>query len=174
MPVAEPVFELSGSHGPGYEVALRLVAPELAQHVPGYGHVFRSIRGLDRHRGHLRGHLLGNGGPAVFEPRRIGLDDLDLARALGKELIDKGSPGDYPQPPLAWNQDKRGWVPTARDGGQFWLAGRADEPKTIQMVIAQGRRARVLAHAFGPDPVVPEFSYIAGDLTQAYVAVLDA
>jgi hypothetical protein len=73
-------------------------------------------------------------------------------------------------PPLAWNQDKRGWVPTARDGGQFWLAGRADEPKTIQRVIAQGRRARVLAHAFGPDRVVPEYSYIAGDLTQAYVA----
>jgi heparin/heparan-sulfate lyase len=72
--------------------------------------------------------------------------------------------------PLAWNQETRGWVPTARDGGEFWLAGRAEEPKTIQEVIAHGHRGRVLAHAFGPDPLAPDYSYIAGDITQAYLA----
>jgi heparin/heparan-sulfate lyase len=72
--------------------------------------------------------------------------------------------------PLAWNQEVRDWVQTSRDGGQFWLAGRAEEPKKIQEVIEHGRRARMLAHAFGPDPVTPDYSYLAGDLTQAYLA----
>jgi heparin/heparan-sulfate lyase len=72
--------------------------------------------------------------------------------------------------PLAWKQELRDWVRTSRDGGQFWIGGRAEEPKRIQEVIEHGRRARVLAHAFGPDPVVPDYSYLAGDLTQAYLA----
>jgi heparin/heparan-sulfate lyase len=72
--------------------------------------------------------------------------------------------------PFAWKQELRDWVRTSRDGGQFWLCGKAEEPKRIEEIIEHGRRAHVLAHAFGPDPVVPDYSYLAGDLTQGYLA----
>ena len=72
--------------------------------------------------------------------------------------------------PLSWSQPVRGWLPTSRDGGQFWLAGGRGEVQTIEQVIEHGPRARVLAHAFGPDPVAPDYSYLAGDITPGYLA----
>lgn len=72
--------------------------------------------------------------------------------------------------PLAWDPEGRDWVPTSRDGGQFWIAGRLEQPKEIEGIIEHGRRAYVVAHAFGPDPVMPDYSYLAGDITQAYLA----
>ncbi len=63
------------------------------------------------------------------------------------------------------------WEPvTSRDGGQFWLAGGRGELQKIEEVIRYGRRARVLAHAFGPDRVAPDYSYLAGDMTPGYLA----
>jgi len=58
----------------------------------------------------------------------------------------------------------------ARDGGQFWPDGQRSEFKNLQHLLAKGKRAQILAHAFGPDPVEPEYSYLKGDIAPAYRA----
>jgi heparin/heparan-sulfate lyase len=57
----------------------------------------------------------------------------------------------------------------SRDGGQFWPSSRA-EYQSIDDLIALGPRAEILAHEFGPDPIVPDYSYLAGDLARGYQA----
>ncbi|WP_254560036.1 heparin/heparin-sulfate lyase HepB [Dyadobacter diqingensis] len=54
------------------------------------------------------------------------------------------------------------------DGGQRY-PNDAHEPDTLNEVIGRGyKTGQVLAHAVGPDPVKPEFSYLKGELAEAY------
>jgi hypothetical protein len=57
----------------------------------------------------------------------------------------------------------------SRDGGQFWPSSRA-EYQSIDDLVALGPRAEILAHEFGPDPIAPDYSYLAGDLAPGYQA----
>ncbi len=62
----------------------------------------------------------------------------------------------------------------ANDGGQKTPANGA-EPTTMDAWMKDGKyeRAEVMAHEFGPDPVKPEYSYLAGDITKAYSEKVD-
>lgn len=56
----------------------------------------------------------------------------------------------------------------ANDGGQKTPAN-GGEPKDMKTWMnGEYERAQVIGHEFGPDPVKPEYSYLAGDLTKAY------
>ena len=70
---------------------------------------------------------------------------------------------DEPTPPW-WGRSLE-----SRDGGQFWPSNRA-EYRRIADLIELGPRAEILAHEFGPDPIVPDYSYLAGDLARSYQA----
>lgn len=62
---------------------------------------------------------------------------------------------------------KRGY---GNDGGQR-LAGGRSEVRALDTLLdpSKGyRTGQVLAHGFGPDPKAPEFTLLAGDLTDAY------
>jgi len=55
------------------------------------------------------------------------------------------------------------------DGGQRVPNEGRDHPIDLETLLAKGyRMGEVTAHAFGPDRFSPEYSYIAGDITQAY------
>lgn len=58
----------------------------------------------------------------------------------------------------------------SRDGGQFWPGTGRAEVGTIDEVIAERKRAEVLAHATGPEPAAPEYCYLKGDLAPGYQA----
>jgi heparin/heparan-sulfate lyase len=56
------------------------------------------------------------------------------------------------------------------DGGQRLPNGRT-EPRTLNTLLAPEngyRTGKVLAHGFGPDPRVPKFTLLQGDITAAY------
>lgn len=54
------------------------------------------------------------------------------------------------------------------DGGQFFPANAA-EPATMEAWNQdEFYRAKVIGHEFGPDTRVPEYNYLAGDITNAY------
>lgn len=54
------------------------------------------------------------------------------------------------------------------DGGQQYPNGGI-EAENLDSLLAKGyHTGTVLAHAFGPDPVKPDFTYLKGDLTKAY------
>ncbi len=56
----------------------------------------------------------------------------------------------------------------ANDGGQQ-SANRGDEPRNLEMLLKYDyKTGKVLAHHFGPDPLKPEFSYLKGELADAY------
>lgn len=58
--------------------------------------------------------------------------------------------------------------PVANDGGQK-TPMNGTEPVTMKEWMDDGYvRASVTAHEYGPDPVKPEYSYLAGDITKAY------
>ena len=62
---------------------------------------------------------------------------------------------------------KRGY---GNDGGQR-LAGGRGEARSLEVLLdpAKGyRTGKVLAHGFGPDPQMPEFTLLEGDITDAY------
>jgi len=62
-------------------------------------------------------------------------------------------------------KQKRG---AANDGGQRWPEG-SDHPKNAAILqLPDYRMGTVTAHAFGPDPARPRYSYIEGDITGAY------
>ncbi|TYP76575.1 heparin/heparin-sulfate lyase HepB [Paenibacillus methanolicus] len=57
------------------------------------------------------------------------------------------------------------------DGGQHWANTAYYEAQTLDQLVGKDySRAKVTAHQFGTDPQAPEYSYIKGDLTQAYSA----
>ena len=60
---------------------------------------------------------------------------------------------------------------SANDGGQRWPSNGADHPKDLSVLLGRDyRMGRVTAHAIGPDTADPVYSYIAGDITEAYAA----
>ncbi len=59
------------------------------------------------------------------------------------------------------------------DGGQRFPAN-ASEPATLDIVLSGDyRKAEVLAHDFGPDAQKPEYSYLKGDLADAYTGKVE-
>ncbi len=63
-----------------------------------------------------------------------------------------------------------GSTEVANDGGQRWPLN-AKEPFDLDELITKGvdtNTAAVMAHDFGPDPVKPAYSYLKGNLTNAY------
>ena len=58
--------------------------------------------------------------------------------------------------------------PVANDGGQRFPGGGA-EPSVIDVVLSEEyKKGEVQAFDFGPDPTKPDYSYLKGDITQAY------
>ena len=58
--------------------------------------------------------------------------------------------------------------PINNDGGQRYPGGAA-EPLNIDVVMSEEyKRGETVAYDFGPDPVKPEYSYLKGNITQAY------
>ncbi len=56
----------------------------------------------------------------------------------------------------------------ANDGGQRWPE-KSDHPRDLDTLLSQDyKMGEVTAHDFGPDDVVPDYSYIAGEITDAY------
>ncbi len=56
------------------------------------------------------------------------------------------------------------------DGGQRLPHGRS-EARNLDVLLAEEngyRTGKVLAHSFGPDPLMPDFTFLQGDLTDAY------
>lgn len=48
------------------------------------------------------------------------------------------------------------------------------EPTNMEQWMNDGYvRASVTAHEYGPDPVTPQYSYLAGDITKAYSEKVD-
>ncbi|MEC0226460.1 heparin/heparin-sulfate lyase HepB [Paenibacillus alba] len=106
--------------------------------------------------------------------------------------IYKGSSGSYHSPHnkyyfkrtiahnsvLVYDPDELGQHPSIRDGGLVWPNvndggqrwpndGRAS--LNLDDILQSGfKRGEVLAHAYGPDPVKPAYSYLKGDITAAY------
>jgi len=60
---------------------------------------------------------------------------------------------------------------SANDGGQRWPSRGADHPRNLSVLLGEDyRMGHVTAHAIGPNPAAPVYSYIAGDITKAYTA----
>src|SRR5699024_32455 len=58
--------------------------------------------------------------------------------------------------------------PNVNDGGQRW-PNEGKPPLTLDELLNKGyKRAEVLAHAIGSNKVEPDYSYLKGDLTEAY------
>ena len=59
----------------------------------------------------------------------------------------------------------------ANDGGQRWPSNGADHPRDMSVLLGQDyRMGQVTARAIEPTPAAPVFSYLAGDITDAYDA----
>ncbi|MFC1712343.1 heparin/heparin-sulfate lyase HepB [Candidatus Poribacteria bacterium] len=67
--------------------------------------------------------------------------------------------------PLLWRRECE-----SRDGGQFWPDGNRSEFDSVEHLLSCGRRADILAHEFGPDPITPDYSYLKGDMAESYKA----
>ncbi len=64
-------------------------------------------------------------------------------------------------------QPKKG---TANDGGQRWPEG-SDHPKHLDVLLSEDyQMGKVTARAFGPDATIPDYSLLAGDITNAYAS----
>ena len=63
----------------------------------------------------------------------------------------------------------KGSTTTANEGGQKWPNGGADHPPDLTSLLQDGYDlGQVTAHAIGPDATMPRYSYIAGDISNAY------
>lgn len=68
-----------------------------------------------------------------------------------------------PKEKFYWHQH-----PIVNDGGQRFPQNGA-EPATLDILLDKDyRKAKVVAHSFGPDSLSPEYSYLKGDITNAY------
>ncbi len=57
---------------------------------------------------------------------------------------------------------------SVNDGGQRWVDG-SDHPKNLETLLTKDyKMGQVTAYEFGPDSLTPEYSYISGDITNAY------
>jgi heparin/heparan-sulfate lyase len=56
------------------------------------------------------------------------------------------------------------------DGGQKW-PNEAREPRNLEYILSNDyQTGKVLGQGFGPDPQRPDYTYLKGDITQAYSA----
>ncbi len=70
---------------------------------------------------------------------------------------------------LIYDPSERMAKGSVNDGGQRWPSKGADHPRDLSALLERDyRMGRVTAHAIGPDPQAPVYSYIAGDITEAY------
>jgi heparin/heparan-sulfate lyase len=72
---------------------------------------------------------------------------------------------------LIFDPDEVGWsyIRPVNDGGQRVPNENRDHPRDLESILTLGyRMGEVSAHAFGPDPQTPDYSYLAGDITKAY------
>jgi heparin/heparan-sulfate lyase len=54
-------------------------------------------------------------------------------------------------------------------GGQIIPNNGEDHPEDLETIMNGGyEQGKVMLHAFGPDPLRPEYAFIAGDITKAY------
>ena len=61
--------------------------------------------------------------------------------------------------------------PVANDGGTRWPNNGIDHPPSLSYLRSHGyRMGKVVAVGSGPDRVRPDYSYISGDLTEAYTS----
>jgi hypothetical protein len=59
---------------------------------------------------------------------------------------------------------------SANDGGQRWPSRGADHPRNLSVLLGEDyQMGQVTAYAIGPNPTAPVYSYIAGDITKAYL-----
>ncbi len=71
---------------------------------------------------------------------------------------------------LIFDPDEEMGRGSANDGGQRWPA-HGDHPKNLSVLTSdEYTYGHVTAHAFGPDARRPVYSYIAGDITNAYAS----
>jgi heparin/heparan-sulfate lyase len=67
---------------------------------------------------------------------------------------------------LVFDPDEAGGI---SDGGQRLPDGR-NNPMELETILSRYKMGEVVAHELGPDRRRPEYSYLAGDITQAYTA----
>lgn len=61
--------------------------------------------------------------------------------------------------------------PVANDGGTRWPNNGIDHPPSLSSLRSDGyRMGKVVAVEVGPDRISPDYSYISGDLTEAYTS----
>lgn len=62
----------------------------------------------------------------------------------------------------------------ANDGGQRMPGDRWETCRSFADLLSDSYTVgKALAHGFGPDPVVPDYSYLKGDITKAYSSKVD-
>ncbi len=70
---------------------------------------------------------------------------------------------------LIFDPSEKQYKRAVNDGGQRFPNEGADHPRDLDTLLSNDyRMAEVTAHEFGPDEISPEYSYIAGDITNAY------
>lgn len=70
---------------------------------------------------------------------------------------------------LIFDPSEKQYKGASNDGGQRYPNRGADHPRDLATLkSADYRMAEVTAHEFGPDEISPEYSFIAGDITNAY------
>lgn len=74
-----------------------------------------------------------------------------------------------------WNYGGAGKTEyAANDGGQRMPGDRWDTCRSFDDLLSESYTVgKTLAHGFGPDRHVPEYSYLKGDITKAYTAKVD-
>jgi heparin/heparan-sulfate lyase len=70
---------------------------------------------------------------------------------------------------LIFDPSEEQYKSASNDGGQRYPNRGRDHPRDLATLKSQDyQMAEVTAHQFGPDEIAPEYSYIAGDITNAY------
>ena len=72
---------------------------------------------------------------------------------------------------LIYDPSEEVYKNSANDGGQCWPNQGNDHPKNLEYLLDKENgyeMGKVTAHAIGPDPAKPNYSYISGDITAAY------
>jgi hypothetical protein len=70
---------------------------------------------------------------------------------------------------LIFDPSEKQYKRASNDGGQRYPNEGRDHPRDLEELLSKDyRMGEVTAHEFGPDDISPEYSYIAGDITNAY------
>lgn len=70
---------------------------------------------------------------------------------------------------LIFDPEEKQYRKASNDGGQRYPNEGRDHPRDLEELLSNDyKMGSVTAHEFGPDDISPEYSYIAGDITDAY------